>query len=165
MSPKLKNQLLAVGALAVAAGALLFLTQSSLGQNLIYYWTPGEMLAQGSKAVGPVIRLGGIVEGGSVRWDEAKRLLHFRVCDGETTEKTCVPVQSSEVPPQMFRENIGVVIEGHLDKNHVFSSKRLMVNHSNEYQAPHDGKLPADWKSSVSESSSSPGAAAPAATP
>jgi cytochrome c-type biogenesis protein CcmE len=151
MSPKLKNQLLAVGALVVAGGALLFLTQSSLGQNLIYYWTPSEMLAQGNKAIGPAIRLGGVVEGGSIQWDEAKRLLSFRVCDGETTLKTCVPVQAAEVPPQMFRENIGVVIEGHLGKNNVFSSKRLMVNHSNEYQAPHDEKPPVDWKSSVSE--------------
>jgi len=156
MSPTLKNRLLAVIALVVAGGALLFLTQSKLGQNLIYYWTPSEMLAQGSKAVGPTIRLGGVVEGGSIHWDDAKRLLHFRVCDGETTLKTCVPVQAAEVPPQMFRENIGVVVEGQLGKNNVFASKRLMVNHSNEYQAPHDEKPPVDWKSSVFESAPTP---------
>ena len=156
MSPKLKNRLLAVGALAVAAGALLFVTQSSLGQNLIYYWTPSEMLAQGNKAHGPLIRLGGMVEGGSIHWDEGKHLLRFRVCDGKGSQKTCILVQSSEVPPQMFRENIGVVIEGHLGKNDVFSSRRLLVNHSNEYQAPHNGELPADWKNSVSETAPAP---------
>ncbi|MCL2011552.1 MAG: cytochrome c maturation protein CcmE [Cystobacterineae bacterium] len=152
MSPQLKNKLLAAGALAIAAGALIFVTQSSIGQNLIYYWTPSEMLAKGSVAIGPTIRLGGVVEGGSIQWNEAQGTLSFRVCDSEATpEKTCVPVHSTEVPPQMFREHIGVVIEGNLGKNAVFSSKRLMVNHSNEYQAPHDGQPPADWKNSVSE--------------
>jgi len=152
MSPKLKNQFLAVGALILAGAALLWVTQSSLGKNLVYYWTPSEMLAQGNKALGPLIRLGGVVEGGSIHWDETQRILHFRVCDSENTEKVCVKVQSTEVPPQMFREHIGVVIEGTLGKNALFTSKRLMVNHSNEYQAPKDGKLPADWKTSVSES-------------
>jgi len=158
MSPKLKNQLLAVGALVVAGGALLFVTQSSLGQNLIYYWTPSEMLAQGDKAIGPLIRLGGLVEEGSIQevWEGAQYHLHFRVCDGESTEKTCVAVKASEVPPQMFRPNIGVVIEGHFDKNNLFSSKRLMVNHSNEYEAPHDEKPPLDWKKSVSDNASAP---------
>ena len=164
MSPHLKNRLLAVGALVLVGGVLLFITQSSLGKNLVYYWTPGEMLAQGNKALGPLIRLGGVVEGGSIRWDETKHILHFRVCDGETTEKVCVSVLSTEVPPQMFRENIGVVIEGTLDKQALFHSKRLMVNHSNEYQAPKDGKLPADWKNSVFEEPS-PAASSPSSAP
>ena|GEM_PF-250452 len=152
MKPKLRNQLLALGALTLAGGALLFVTQSSLGENLVYYWTPSEMLAQGSKAVGPTIRLGGVVEGGSILWDEAQRILHFRVCDSEThSPKTCTPVRSMEVPPQMFREHIGVVIEGKLQPDATFSSKRLMVNHSNEYQAPKDGLLPPNWKESFSE--------------
>ena len=150
MSPKLRNRLLALGALAAAGATLLFLTQSSLGENLVYYWTPSEMLAQGGKAVGPTIRLGGVVEGGSIRWDG--HTLHFRVCDSESVpQKTCVPVQASQVPPQMFREHIGVVIEGTLSKNTTFSSKRLMVNHSNEYQAPTAGHPLPNWKDSFSE--------------
>jgi len=47
-----------------------------------------------------------------------------------------VQVRTTEVPPQMFRERIGVVVEGTFDKSQVFQGSRLMVNHSNEYRAP-----------------------------
>ena len=40
----------------------------------------------------------------------------------------------------MFRESIGVVVEGTYDQSQVFSSNRLMVNHSNEYRAPKPGE-------------------------
>ena len=40
----------------------------------------------------------------------------------------------------MFREGIGVVVEGTFDKSQVFSSNRLMVNHSNEYRPPEAGR-------------------------
>ena len=42
----------------------------------------------------------------------------------------------------MFREGIGVVVEGTMVKSNegdVFKSERLMVKHSNEYKAPEDG--------------------------
>ena len=59
-----------------------------------------------------------------------------------------VPVTSNELPPQMFRENIGVVVEGTFDSSQTFTAQRLMVKHSNEYRPPTD---PAkhDWKNSL----------------
>jgi cytochrome c-type biogenesis protein CcmE len=42
------------------------------------------------------------------------------------------------VPPQMFREGIGVVVEGTMTPAGHFESRRLMVSHSNEYRAPDD---------------------------
>ena len=53
-----------------------------------------------------------------------------------------VPVTTQEVPPQMFREGIGVVVEGTVDGAGQFTSKRMMVKHDNEYRAPKDGKMP-----------------------
>ena len=49
-----------------------------------------------------------------------------------------VRVHCSGVPPQMFRENIGVVVEGTMTRAGHFESNRLMVSHSNEYRAPGD---------------------------
>ena len=60
-----------------------------------------------------------------------------------------VMVRSTEVPPQMFREGIGVVVEGTFDKSQVFSSNRLMVNHSNEYRAPKPGEEPRKWQETL----------------
>ena len=58
-------------------------------------------------------------------------------------------VRSTEVPPQMFREGIGVVVEGTFDKTQVFSSNRLMVNHSNEYRAPKPGEDREEWQETL----------------
>jgi cytochrome c-type biogenesis protein CcmE len=40
----------------------------------------------------------------------------------------------------MFREQIGVVVEGTMDKAGYFEGRRLMVSHSNEYRVPGDGE-------------------------
>jgi cytochrome c-type biogenesis protein CcmE len=56
-----------------------------------------------------------------------------------------VHVKTSTVPPQMFRENIGVVVEGTMVKGGHFQSNRLMVSHNNEYKAPEQGH-PVDQK-------------------
>ena len=51
----------ALGALAVAAAAFLFIAIGGIGENLVYYWGPKELRAAGSKATGATIRLGGQV--------------------------------------------------------------------------------------------------------
>jgi cytochrome c-type biogenesis protein CcmE len=56
-----------------------------------------------------------------------------------------VHVKTSTVPPQMFRENIGVVVEGTMVRGGYFQSSRLMVSHNNEYKAPAKGH-PVDEK-------------------
>ena len=50
-----------------------------------------------------------------------------------------VHVKSSGVPPQMFRDGIGVVVEGTMTRGGSFESHRLMVSHNNEYKAPQAG--------------------------
>jgi len=123
---------------------------SNMGENLVYYWKPSEMLAQGSLAYEATIRLGGVVVPGSVHWDEAETSLTFELADTHQPEAKKVKVESSQQPPQLFREGIGVVLEGTFQKRQVFVASRLMVNHSNEYRAPHDGgEPPKNWKKTL----------------
>lgn len=136
MNPQTRNRLLAVGALLVAGAGLALVAFGNIGENLVYYWRPSEMLGQGERAYGPVIRLGGQVQPGSIQWDEQHTTLRFAVMDSEAPGASTVRVRTSEVPPQMFRERIGVVVEGTFDQSQVFQGSRLMVNHSNEYRAP-----------------------------
>ena len=150
MTSVTRNRLIAVGTLLVAGAALAFIAFGNIGKNLVFYWTPGEMLAQGSKAYGPTIRLGGVVQPGSLRWDAAHTHLTFRVADSDKTGAASVLVLSRETPPQMFRERIGVVVEGTFDKSQTLTSCRLMVNHSNEYRPPKPGDGPDKWKTTVS---------------
>lgn len=150
MTSGARNRLLAVLALAAAGAALAFVAFGNMGKNLVFYWTPGEMLAQGTKAYGPTIRLGGIVQPGSLHWDAAHTSLSFRVADSDKPEAPSVLVRAHETPPQMFRERIGVVVEGTFDASKTFTSQRLMVNHSNEYRPPKPGDGPDQWKTTVS---------------
>ncbi len=150
MTSVTRNRLIALGALVVAGAALAFIAFGNIGKNLVFYWTPGEMLAQGSKAYGPTIRLGGVVQPGSLRWDAGRTHLTFRVADSDKQGAPSVQVVSSETPPQMFRERIGVVVEGTFDRSQTFTSSRLMVNHSNEYRPPKPGDGPDKWKTTVS---------------
>jgi len=125
----------AIGAIGVAALAFGVIAFGNIGKNLVYYWGPTELRAAGDKAVGATIRLGGQVAKDSVKFDGGSHL-EFDVADG----KAAVHVMSSGVPPQMFREGIGVVVEGTMTKAGHFECNRLMVSHNNEYRAPGDPK-------------------------
>ncbi len=129
-----RTKLFAVGALAVAAAAFLFIAVGGIGENLVYYWGPKELRAAGEKAVGASIRLGGQVAVGSVKRGGGVSNLEFDVTDGTAT----VHVISRGVPPQLFRDRIGVVVEGTMTKEGAFESRRLMVSHDNQYRAPGD---------------------------
>lgn len=135
-TPSGKTKYFAIGALLVAGAAFLAITAGGIGQNLVYYWGPSELHQAGGKAIGATIRLGGQVAKGSIVQKPGVSALEFDVADGNAT----VHVKSSGVPPQMFREGIGVVVEGTMTKAGYFECKRLMVSHGNEYRSPDDPK-------------------------
>lgn len=126
-----RRRLLAVAALLVSGGALAFLAFSGIGENLVYYWSPTELRDAGPKAVGASIRLGGLVAPGSIQYGDGLTL-SFVVTDGDQQ----VPVVATAVPPAMFRESIGVVVEGTMGDDGKFHTNRLMVKHDNQYKPP-----------------------------
>ena len=117
------------GAVAIALSVLAF---GDVGDNLVYYWSPSELHEAGPEAVGANIRLGGLVQQGSVNRSDDGLTLEFKVTDGSSH----VAVRTTAVPPAMFREGIGVVLEGTMNHDGQFATSRLMVKHDNEYQAP-----------------------------
>lgn len=128
----------------VAALALLgIFAMSRAGDSLVYYWSPAELHAAGEKAKGASIRLGGVVVPGSVEKSANGLDLRFRVSDGQGE----VTVFAEAVPPPMFREGIGVVVEGTYGGDNVFHTRRLMVKHDNQYQPPKPGETAVDMKS------------------
>jgi cytochrome c-type biogenesis protein CcmE len=129
-----KTRWFMLGAFAVAGIAFALIAVTGISDNLVYYWTPSDLRANGQKAYGATIRLGGMVAKGSIK-KLGGSAVEFIVHDG----KNRVPVKTSSVPPQMFRENIGVVVEGTMVPGGYFQSNRLMVSHSNEYKAPEKG--------------------------
>ncbi|MFZ5477441.1 MAG: cytochrome c maturation protein CcmE [Myxococcota bacterium] len=140
MSPAATRRAGLVAALALGLGAMGFVVFGGLGKNLVYYWSPSELVANSAQAKEATVRLGGVVVAGSIAWEPGSGGLTFRLTDGEQE----VPVHVTGAPPQMFREGIGVLVEGHVGEGGVFESDRLMVKHSNEYRAPKEGEPTAD---------------------
>jgi cytochrome c-type biogenesis protein CcmE len=132
MKAETSRRLFLVGALFVAGAALAVISFGSIGENLVYYWDVSQLVENREKARGAVIRLGGLVKAGTVDWKADENVLEFQITDGRET----VPVRATGAPPQMFREGIGVVVEGTVTEAGNFETDRLMVKHSNEYKAP-----------------------------
>jgi cytochrome c-type biogenesis protein CcmE len=141
MKPAAQRALLGIGALVVAGGALAFLALGNIEENLVYYWTPSDLLAKKEQVQDAVIRLGGMVEKGSVKWDAETMTLRFVMAEQPQPGGPSVVVVSKGAPPQMFRDGIGCIVEGKFD-GHVFHTERLMVKHSNEYKPPAMGEDP-----------------------
>lgn len=130
---------LAIG-LVLVLGGFGYLLYGGIGENLVYFLTPNELLAKGTRAYDTPVRLGGAVVANSVKWDAKALDLRFRLTDGIKE----VEVHSKGAPPQMFRDGMGVVVEGKYARNGVFESTNLMVKHSNEYHPPKEGQMPAE---------------------
>ena len=133
-----RRSALAVGVVIILA-AFGFLLYGGIDKNVVFFLTPNELLSRGSAAYDVPVRLGGLVQPGSVKWDAEKLDLRFVVMDSGGQS---VNVHSSGAPPQMFRDGMGVVVEGRYHRNGVFESTNLMIKHSNEYRKPEHGERP-----------------------
>ena len=132
-----KSALVVAAVILIAAFA--FLLYGGIDKNVVFFLTPNELLARGTEAYDVPVRLGGLVQPGSVKWDADKLDLRFVVMDSGGQS---VNVHSSGAPPQMFRDGMGVVVEGRYHRSGVFESTNLMVKHSNEYRKPEHGERP-----------------------
>lgn len=127
----LRVRLAVVGVVAVAA--LGVIAASGLGDSLVYYQTPSEMSAQ-PVASRERLRLGGMVQPGSVREDG--EFVHFVLTDGAAE----IPVVHRGDPTGVFQEGQGALVEGSLAADGTFRSDFLVVKHSNEYRGA-DGEV------------------------
>lgn len=129
---------LIIGGAIIIVGVFGYLIYGGLDKNVVYFLTPKELLAKGSRGVDVPVRLGGQIKPGSVKWNDSTLALTFTITDG-TSE---IAVRSTGAPPQMFRDGMGVVVEGKYMHGGVFNCTNLMVKHSNEYHPPKPGETP-----------------------
>lgn len=124
--------------IGVVVAVVAYLAFSSVGGALVYYLTPTELLERGEAGIGQTVRLGGLVEVGSVEGPATD--LRFVVTDGENG----IPVHSSVAPTRSFREGSGAVVEGALGADGVFEATQVIVKHDENYEAPAPGEQPSD---------------------
>lgn len=140
MTPVWRNRALALSALLGLGGVLSYLAWGGIEENLVYFWDVDQLLDRGEQAYGATVRLGGVVEKGSVNWNTDTLDLSFRASSKPEGGRS-VLVRARGAPPQMFREGIGVVVEGSYNGT-VFAAERVIVKHSNEYRPPAPGEEP-----------------------
>jgi cytochrome c-type biogenesis protein CcmE len=130
MALKAKHQrlVLAVIALVAIIGAGL-LAASALKDQAAYFYTPTE-LAKAKPETGKAIRLGGMVEGGSIKRDADGVTVRFTVID-QTGKQNVV---FTGITPDLFVENSGVVAEGAMAADGVFVAENLLAKHDENYK-------------------------------
>lgn len=121
---------------AVVLAVVAYLAFSQVGNALVYYLTPTELLARGNGAFGQTIRLGGLVQSGSMHGPDTN--LSFVLTDGTRS----IQVHTTSAPPALLREGAGAVVEGVLGRNGVFEATQVLVKHDENYVVPTNGAVP-----------------------
>jgi len=125
---KAKHQrlVLLVIALVALVGAGL-LAAWALSKQASYFYVPSDLVAHPPEQ-GRAVRLGGMVEKGSIRTMPDGVTIHFIVGDG----KARVPVRFSGITPDLFVEGSGVVAEGRME-GQTFVADNLLAKHDEKY--------------------------------
>jgi cytochrome c-type biogenesis protein CcmE len=129
---KAKHQRLTLALLALAAviGAAL-LALSALKDQASFFYAPSDVVKDGLP-LGKAVRLGGMVEAGSIKHLPDGISIRFVVTDNKAT----VPVRFSGIVPDLFREKSGVVAEGQFQPDGSFVATNLLAKHDEKYMPP-----------------------------
>jgi cytochrome c-type biogenesis protein CcmE len=130
LRPRHKRLLLLAGALA-ALGIATMLVLSAFRKNLVFFFTPTQMLA-GEAPRGQSLRIGGLVENGTLQRQADGVTVSFVVTD--LAHK--VTVNYRGILPDLFKEGKGVVAQGRLNADHVFVADQVLAKHDENYMPP-----------------------------
>lgn len=127
---KRQSRMLAVGALVLGVGAAVALALTAFNQNLMYFYSPSEVLA-GDAPEQARIRVGGIVEDGSFVRDSNSLRVDFRLADCDVA----VAVTYTGILPDLFREGQGIIAMGNMDGD-IFAADEVLAKHDENYMPP-----------------------------
>jgi cytochrome c-type biogenesis protein CcmE len=130
---KAKNQRLTLLILAVVAvlGAVL-LGMSALKDQAAYFYAPADVARKGVP-LDRAVRIGGMVRDGSIQRHADGVTIDFMV--GDETAAT-IPVRFTGIAPDLFKENSGVVAEGHFQPDGSFVATEILAKHDENYMPP-----------------------------
>jgi cytochrome c-type biogenesis protein CcmE len=130
MKPRHRRFALIGGGLAVL-GLAAVLVLNAFQSNLVFFFTPTQ-IAAGEAPRGKTFRIGGMVKEGSLQRQADGLTLRFIVTD---TVKE-FPVAYTGILPDLFREGKGVVAQGKLGEDGVFTASEVLAKHDENYMPP-----------------------------
>jgi cytochrome c-type biogenesis protein CcmE len=125
------KRLALVGAGLVILGLAAWLILSAFQKNLVFFFTPTQVIA-GEAPQGRTFRIGGMVEKGTLVHQPDGLTWKFIVTDMSKT----LPVTYRGILPDLFKEGKGVVAEGKLGADNVFSAETVLAKHDENYMPP-----------------------------
>ena len=117
------------GLLLLGGAAVLVL--SAFEENILFFYSPSDLQAE-APPPGRVIRMGGLVEEGTVEKSGDSVTVTFRITDLSHS----IPVTYSGILPDLFREGQGVVTQGVLGQDGVFQAQEVLAKHDETYMPP-----------------------------
>jgi cytochrome c-type biogenesis protein CcmE len=127
--PRINPKLLVAGTvLILAVGFLVF---NAMGSSMAYYQTIGELRDSGKDVTGERVRVGGDVVPGSIERVGLEDEIRFTVTDGEQT----MDMVYSEVVPDIFKDDVEVVAEGHVGPDGVFQAETLLTKCPSRFES------------------------------
>jgi len=130
MKPRHKKLILIVGGVAVLSVAGL-LVLNAFRSNLVFFFSPSEVL-EGKAPTQGVLRVGGLVEKGSLKKTPNSLKVEFTVTD----LKKSITVRYDGILPDLFREGQGVIAQGRLQPDKVFVADQVLAKHDEKYMPP-----------------------------
>ena len=127
MKPRHKRLAIA-GGLLVAVGAVAALVANAFQSNLVFFYSPTQVMAKEAPSA-RTFRIGGLVQAGSVKRDGVQ--VNFLVTD----TLQAVPVRFEGILPDLFKEGKGVVAQGQLQGD-VFVAREVLAKHDENYMPP-----------------------------
>ena len=131
MTPARKKRLglilLMVAGVAVGVGFAL----KSLDQNIMFFFTPSEVLS-GKAPTDKLFRMGGMVVEGTVHRPGDGLTVNFDLTDNEKN----VTVQFTGILPDLFREGQGIIANGKLNSSGEFIAEEVLAKHDENYMPP-----------------------------
>ena len=129
-APSSRRWRLLLGGAAVALVVAYLILSSTRGAT-VYALTIHELKSRGQSGYDQGVRVGGTVDGQSIRWDDRRMLLSFNLVDGADS----LPVQYQGGQPDMFRDGAEAMVEGRLQPPGVFEAKKLLLKCPSKYEA------------------------------
>lgn len=124
---KLMTVFLVLFVLSCASALILY----ALRQNISLFYTPTQVLS-GEAPMNKLIRVGGMVEKGSILRSKNSLNVQFKVTDYNKT----LSISYIGILPDLFREEQGIVAEGELVNLKLFKATRVLAKHDANYMPP-----------------------------
>jgi cytochrome c-type biogenesis protein CcmE len=121
-----------VAACGLGLGTAAVLALTAFSSNIVFFMAPSQLLAaDAAQARARTVRLGGMVEAGSVRTERegTTPTASFKVTDGQAD----VLVRYEGVLPDLFREGQSVVALGTLQPDRSFRAAEVLAKHDETY--------------------------------